>query len=87
MSSKNFNSSIRGVALSISRKVFPHGNSLALTIPWTFAKALKLKPGQQVYFQITKAGNVVISDKPLHTIGSFTKRVTEAVEFANRHQL
>lgn len=84
MSSNPFNLAMKGLTVSISRKVFKHGNSLAVTLPWTFVRGLKITAGKQMFLQITKAGNIVLSDKPLFTIGSFTQRVEEAVRLTEK---
>ncbi len=82
---KKLHSSQSALALSISRRVFKHGNSLATTLPWTFAKALGIKAGQQIFHQATKAGNIVISDKPMFNLGSFSKALDRASRLNTLH--
>lgn len=68
------------------RKVFKNGNSLAVTVPKTYAHQLSIRNGSEVEWKQTNEGLTLILQKKTKAIGVDPKFVQMVDEFINEHE-
>ncbi|MDD5147370.1 MAG: AbrB/MazE/SpoVT family DNA-binding domain-containing protein [Candidatus Daviesbacteria bacterium] len=68
------------------RKVFKNGNSLAVTVPKTYAHQLSIRDGSQIEWKKTSQGLVLIHQKKAKIAGVDQKFAKMVDKFANEHQ-
>ncbi len=67
-------------------KVFKNGNSLAVTIPKTYAHQLSINAGSEVEWEKTSQGLTLIPQKKIRKAGVDPKFVKMVDEFIDEHE-
>ncbi|MBI2338169.1 AbrB/MazE/SpoVT family DNA-binding domain-containing protein [Candidatus Daviesbacteria bacterium] len=68
------------------RKVFRNGNSLAVTVPKTYAHQLSIRAGSEVEWRKTDAGLTLMPQKKIKASGIDLKFAKMVDEFMNEHE-
>lgn len=68
------------------RKVFKNGNSLAVTVPKTYAHELSIRDGSQVEWKKTSQGLTLIPQRKIKATGVDSKFAKMVDEFINAHK-
>ncbi|MBI2196175.1 AbrB/MazE/SpoVT family DNA-binding domain-containing protein [Candidatus Daviesbacteria bacterium] len=68
------------------RKVFKNGNSLAVTVPKTYAHQLSIRDGSKVEWKETKEGLLLKPVKRIQLSGIDQKFAKMVEEFMNEHE-
>lgn len=77
---------INGEQSRTMRKVFKNGNSLAVTVPKTYAHQLNIRDGSQVEWKKTNKGLTLIPQKKIKVAGIDPKFARMVDEFINEHK-
>lgn len=67
-------------------KVFKNGNSLAVTVPKTYAHQLSIRSGSEVEWKKTNQGLTLTPQKKTKAVGVDTKFAKMVDEFISEHK-
>lgn len=67
-------------------KVFKNGNSLAVTVPKTYAHQLSIRAGSEIGWEKTNQGLTLTSQKKTKAVGVDAKFAKMVDEFISEHE-